>query len=150
MHGIVFSQLKKFVIAGHGDAVWSQICSGAGLPNKLYLATTVYPDEEIGRLVASASQVLGADPTVILESFGKAIVPGLVSIYGMSLKPQWKTLDVLENVETTIHTAVRRRDPGATPAALESHRHGPHEVEIVYRSPRMLCALALNQANEVP
>ena len=102
----------------------------------------MYPDEEIGRLVASASQVLGADPTVILESFGKAIVPGLVSIYGMSLKPQWKTLDVLENVETTIHTAVRRRDPGATPAALESHRHGPHEVEIVYRSPRMLCALA--------
>lgn len=142
MHGIVFSQLKGFIIAGHGDAVWKQICSGAGLPNKLYLATSVYPDEEIGRLVASASQVLGADVAVILEAFGKALVPGLVSVYGTSLKPQWKTLDVLENVETTIHTVVRRRDPGATPPALESKRNGPREVEIVYRSPRRLCALA--------
>jgi predicted hydrocarbon binding protein len=142
MHGIIFSQLKTFVIEGHGDGVWKQICSGAGLPNKLYLATSVYPDDEITRLVASASQVLGAEVSVILEAFGKALVPGLLSVYGASLKPQWKTLDVLENVETTIHAVVRRRDPGATPPALESRRNGKREVEIVYRSQRKMCALA--------
>jgi len=92
MHGIILSELKKYVTEKLGPSAWPKLLSEAGLPNKIYLASTLYPDEEVV-------------------------------------------------VETTIHTAVRMRNPGAAPPQLKITRLSPKHVQIVYGSKRKMCAL---------
>lgn len=57
--------------------------------------------------------------------------------------PEWRTLDVLERAESTIHKVVRLREPGASPPKLTCARIDLDCVEIVYTSERRLCALAV-------
>src|SRR5262249_34163774 len=56
--------------------------------------------------------------------------------------PEWKTLDLLENTEKLIHTAVRVGNPGARPPVLSCVRSTLDELQIVYSSERQLCRVA--------
>jgi hypothetical protein len=58
------------------------------------------------------------------------------------LKREWRTLDVIEHTEETIHRVVRMRQPGAQPPLLRAERTSPNEVVLFYDSPRRLCAVA--------
>lgn len=58
------------------------------------------------------------------------------------MKPEWRTLDFLEQTEDTIHRVVRFRNPGAMPPELAVKRTGDHEVVILYTSQRKMCSVA--------
>jgi hypothetical protein len=45
----------------------------------------------------------------LLESFGEALVPGLVQVYGRLVEPGWRTLDLIEHTEATMHTGCAGR-----------------------------------------
>ncbi len=143
MHGIVFSELQKFVVSKHAHAGWKAVTEKAGLSHKIYLAAGQYPDSEIVSLVTAASAITGQDPSQIVEAFGEFIAPSLLKMYGHLLKPDWKSLDVIEHTEGTVHTVVRTSDKDAQPPKLRSHRTGPDTVILVYDSPRKMCALAV-------
>jgi hypothetical protein len=85
----------------------------------------------------------------LLEDFGEFIVPDLVSIYRSMIRPEWRTLDLIDNVENTIHRAVRLRDKSAAPPTLVVSRTSPTEVVVVYSSPRRLCGVAKGIARGV-
>jgi Haem-NO-binding len=68
-------------------------------------------------------------------------VPGLLQTYRAFVKPTWRTLDLVAEVETYIHKAVRLREPDAAPPRLRATRTGPTQVVVHYDSPRRLCAL---------
>ena len=68
--------------------------------------------------------------------------PDLLQFYGSQLDPAWKTLDLIENTEETIHKVIRRRNPGAKPPKLTCERTGPREVIVRYSSSRRMCGLA--------
>lgn len=142
MHGIIFLELKKYVETKLGAEAWSQLLKEAGLEYRFYLATETYADQEALALVSTATRITGNPAAAILEDFGHFIVPDLLKVYGALIKPQWKTLDLLENTESMIHTAVRIGSPGATPPALACSRPSPDEVVVTYQSPRKMCALA--------
>jgi hypothetical protein len=80
--------------------------------------------------------------TKLLEDFGEYLVPTYLSLYATLLKPGWRTLEVLENTEETIHRVVRLRHPGAAPPRLRTLRTSPTAVLLTYDSPRRLCAVA--------
>ena len=63
-------------------------------------------------------------------------------MYWGVIDPEWRTLDVLENTERTIHDVVRINQKGATPPYLHATRVAPDQVTIVYTSPRRLCSVA--------
>jgi hypothetical protein len=63
-------------------------------------------------------------------------------VYGPLLDSEWRTLDVIQHTEETIHRVVRMRQPGAAPPRLRVDRASPDEVAIHYDSPRRLCAVA--------
>ena len=142
MHGAIFAELKKYVVANLGPAAWNDLLAKAGTPQKLYLPRETYPDAEAVNLVVTASKITGKDPQVVLESFGEYIAPDLLGMYGAQVNPAWNTLDLLEHTEETIHRIVRLRNPGAAPPQLRTRRNGPHEVVITYASPRHMCSLA--------
>lgn len=108
----------------------------------MYLPIQEYPDDDMIALVGAASRTLDLPAETILEEFGKFIAPSLVGLYRTLVKPEWKTLDLLENTEQTIHTVVRARNRGARPAKLQVVRTGENSVDLTYHSERRLCAVA--------
>lgn len=142
MHGKIFVELKKFVDSKYGPDTWGKLLADAGLGGKVYLPVTDYPDREIVSIVTTASTATGLSATVLLEDFGEFIAPALLSMYHSLIDSNWKTLDIIENTENSIHTVVRVKNPGAAPPKLQATRTGPDEVKLVYTSARKMCAVA--------
>ena len=139
MHGIVHSELKRYVTERQGADAWSHLLDAAGVAPKPYLAHRTYPDEEVTAVVDAAALAWGQPVGEILEQFGQFIAPTLMSVYEPFIRAEWRTLDLIEHTERTIHTVVRMRDRGAAPPFLRPRRIGPTEVHIEYTSPRRLC-----------
>ncbi len=142
MHGMIFSEIKKYVGARLGAEAWQKLLQEAGIGFKVYMVTNDYPDSEAVALVSAASRITGTPVAGVLEDFGAFIVPDLLVTYGSSVRPEWRTLDVLENTENVMHAAVRVRNHNAQPPRLVCERVGPHEVVINYSSQRKMCSLA--------
>jgi hypothetical protein len=142
MHGIIFTELKKFVVQSYGAAAWNAVLDAAGASQRTYLPWEIYPDSEVAALVAAASIETRRPEAALMEDFGTFVAPDLLNLYGALVHPAWKTLDVLERTEETIHRVVRLKMAGADPPELRAVRSSPDEVRIEYRSRRGLCALA--------
>jgi len=143
MHGTIFTELEKFVGARLGDGAWQTLRGKAGIaPDRAYEVFGSYPDEEVFALVGAASETTGLPATALLEDFGEFIAPDLLEMYWGAIAPEWRTLDVIEHTESTIHTVVRVDHPGAAPPYLRVTRSGEREVTVLYTSPRRLCAIA--------
>lgn len=142
MHGIILSELKRFVEARHGAPAWPRLLERAGLPDARYLANETYPDRDAAAIVEAASTMTGVEAQSILEDFGEFVAPHLLEIYGALIRPEWRTLDVILHTERTVHTVVRIRSHGATPPELKCARTGPEEVVLTYDSPRKMCGVA--------
>lgn len=144
MHGAIFIQLKEFVVQNHGLPAWDKMLEMAGQPKMaLYLPTQSYPDADALALVGAACELTGQPADVVLESFGVFIAPALLQMYRHLLKPEWKTLDLLMNVENTIHKVVRRRNEGAEPPELHFTRVNDKTLGFLYDSKRQMSALAI-------
>lgn len=61
---------------------------------------------------------------------------------GLSIDPKWKTLDLLEHTEGTMHKMIRRANPSANPARLSTVRRDPKSLLLSYASERKLCPVA--------
>ncbi|MCD6498663.1 MAG: heme NO-binding domain-containing protein [Deltaproteobacteria bacterium] len=146
MHGIIFQELQQYVETNLGNDAWDALLKGAGMPGRVFMPTQAYPDEDALALVTTASNITGNPAPAILEDFGKYLVPDLYKLFGMLIRTEWKTLDVLENAERSIHTAVKAKDPKAQPPSLSCIRTAPDEVTIDYRSPRKMCGVAVGIA----
>jgi predicted hydrocarbon binding protein len=142
MHGIIFSELKKYVDSRFGGETWNTLLTESGIGPKLYMSVREYPDQEVVALVTAASRKTGKPAAAILEDFGDFISDDLLGMYPTLVKPSWKTLELLDNVEQTIHTVVRARHPGAEPAQITCTRVGPNEVVVMYSSARRMCPVA--------
>lgn len=142
MHGLIFLQLQKFAQNKAGPQAWEILLKEANLPITSYSPVRAYPDQEVFALVGAASRILNQTPSEILEAFGEFIAPEMIRLYGRMLDPKWKTLDVIENTEKLVHTAVRVGNPGAKPPVLECIRTTENELQIMYSSDRQMCQLA--------
>ncbi len=142
MHGLILSELKKFVLSTTGPTGWTALLERAGLPGRVYLPRGVYADAEVAGIVRAAAAEGGLDEASVLEEFGRFLVPNLLAAYEAHVRPGWRTLDLLANAEETIHRVVRMRNPRADPPELSCEVLGADAVRIVYASPRRLCALA--------
>ena len=149
MHGIIFSEMKKYVDTKLGGNAWNELLKSAGLGVRFYTPVQSYPDEEAVAIVSAAAQATGMEAASILEDFGEFIVPDLVSMFKTMIKTDWKTLDLIEHTENVIHKAVRVQNPGADPPKLVCSRPNADEVVIRYSSPRKMCSVAKGIAKGV-
>jgi predicted hydrocarbon binding protein len=113
------------------------------LTGRTYLPIKDYSDADAIALVGAASALTGLRVASVLEDFGEFIVPDLIKMYGHLLKPEWNTIDVIDNTEQTVHSVVRIKNPGAKPPQLQTVRRSTDEVSLNYSSPRKMCALAV-------
>lgn len=142
MHGIIHSELKGYVTSALGTDGWREVAQRAGVSETDYVSRQSYPDADVPAIVAAASTLSGQPAAALLRAFGAYLAPTLLSVYRPFVKSQWRTLDLIEQTESTMHRAVRLRDPGAAPPMLSVRRVSPHEVLVDYRSARRLCEVA--------
>ena len=142
MHGIIHLELQKFVEHVHGKETWRELLRRAGVESEIYTPLRAYPDEQVVNLVSAAVEATGTPAADILEAFGEFLVPTYLSVYGVLVRPEWRTLELIEHTEEVIHRVVRTRQPGARPPSLSVERVGPHEIVVLYTSARRLCAVA--------
>jgi len=147
--GFIFKELKEYVVAKLGANAWGGLLEEAKLGPRTYVNYQEYPDSELVLLVTTASRITGLPAATLLEDYGLFVAPRLMRIYKPLLDPSWRALDVLVNVEDTIHRVVRGRNANERPPALRARRVSPDEVLIVYSSPRKLCAVARGIARGV-
>ena len=142
MHGIIHLELKKFVEKKYGSKAWSTLIEQAGLSAEIFTPLRSYPDYQLFALLDFAVELTGLTRDTLLERFGEFVVPTYLDVYGSLLDADWRTLDVIEHTEETIHRVVRARQPGAAPPRLKVTREGDFEVLVTYDSERKLCAVA--------
>lgn len=142
MHGTIFVELKKYVESRLGAGAWPGLLTEAGLDARSYDPFDEYPDAEAGQLVAAATRLTKLPADAILRDFGEFIAPDLLEMYWGLIRPEWKTLDVIEHTESAIHEVVRLKQPGARPPRLRVARNGADEVVIDYESERRMCMVA--------
>ena len=142
MHGIIHSELKKYVETKYPTGVSTAVLRKAGLANKIYLTIGTYPDEGVTSIIEAVSDITATSAEQIMEDFGEFIAPTLMDMYKALIKPEWRTLDLLLNTEETIHRVVKVNHPGAQPPRLEFRQEGPTGLKFFYSSPRHMSAVA--------
>lgn len=149
MHGLIHVELERWAAAELGDAAWRRAAEHAGLAGKVYEPGERYDDDEIVGLLMALAQESGTGPQRLLERFGMALAPTLLAAYGYLVPRDWGTLELIENTEAVIHTALRREDAAARPPLLRTSRRGPNEVLLIYASERRMCGFAKGLAKGV-
>jgi hypothetical protein len=138
----MLAELQRFADDALADAGgWQRLLVEAGLRGRIFLPIQEYPDEEALALVGAAARLSDRSTGEVLEAFGRHLVPGLLRMYGSLLRPEWRTLDVIEHAEETVHRVVRLRERGARPPYLSCTRRSERELVVDYTSERRLCSL---------
>lgn len=140
MHGLIFTELKKYVENKFDKATWEKLLDKAGKKHQMYVSAAVYPDQDILALVTTACEMTGAPANELLEDFGQFIAPDLVEQYKFLISPGWGLLDFLANTEETIHKIIRFHK-GVTLPRLLTARLADDTLIITYNSQRKMCAL---------
>jgi predicted hydrocarbon binding protein len=139
---MVFAEIGNFARSRLGVEAWRDIERLAGVPSRIYYRVADYPDEEAFALLSALSAALQEPVAVTLESLGEFIVPDLLRMARSWIKPEWKTLELIANTESTIHEVLRSEGSQTNPPRLQCRRAGPQEVVVTYDSPRKMCSLA--------
>ena len=105
VHGVIFQELKAFADT-LGPTTWSELLKEAGLGTRLYLSAGTYDDADVNALVGAASKKLKLPVPQVLTTFGRYLGPRLLQRHARQVPSHWRTLDVLEHVEDTMHRAV--------------------------------------------
>jgi len=143
VHGIIFFYIQKFADeATSGKTTWLKIRETISVSNTRYLPNEVYPDGDAVKLLQEIADTCGETLPSLIERFGEFLAPHLIKVAGQYIDPTWQTLDLIENTEGIIHKMIRTANPGAEPPVLETVRHSPNELHLVYSSGRQLCLLA--------
>ncbi|MGH9195481.1 MAG: heme NO-binding domain-containing protein, partial [Acidimicrobiia bacterium] len=74
MKGIVFKLLQEVVTNVHGEDIWDSLLESAGLEGA-YTTVGNYPDEDLLKLVAAASDALKISGDDVVRWFGREALP---------------------------------------------------------------------------
>lgn len=143
MHGLIFFYMQKFAdyLSMSGGDAGGLRATVVREPGR-YQPSGVYPDIEAMQILESLSAEVSRPLPAIVQEFGEFLAPSLVKVAGPWIDPSWRTLDLIQNTESLIHSMVRTAKPGAEPPVLETVRVSADELQLVYSSRRRLCVLA--------
>lgn len=141
MKGIIFNLVEQVVCDAHGERVWDQLLTGAGLEGG-YTSMGNYPDEELYALVGGASTALDLPTDEVLRTLGHGAAVGLSRQYSQFFTPHERCIDSVVTLNDVIHPEVRKIHRDAEPPEFVFTHVGDDELLVEYRSRRGLCALA--------
>lgn len=143
MHGSIFVLLRRFVELNYDHSTWLKLLEAAGIAHDSYQMREFYPTREIYAIVEVASKATGVPAYDLMEKYGEFLVPDLLMMYSKYIDPSWRTYEMLENTEASMHGAVRNDDNRADPPVLLVTRKGSKQLIVDYYSKRRMSAVAV-------
>jgi hypothetical protein len=138
VHGLIFASFRDYLLTEHGAEVTAEVT--AGQPQ--YTLSQAYADEEFLALLERACAQTALSRDELLFDFGAFTAASTFArLYSLLFKLQPTARDFLLTVETPIHDVVRQALPQARPPELAVTDLGDEGLEIVYASPRRICAM---------
>jgi len=139
--GIIFNVVEEVVTGRYGDDTWDSLLDAAELDGS-YTSLGSYPDEDLSRLVAAASETLGIPADDVVRSLGQGAIPLLAARYPQFFDAHGSTRQFLLTLNDIIHPEVRKLYPGAVVPDFDFEFDDDGSLLLGYRSQRQLCALA--------
>lgn len=138
MHGLIFASLRDYLATEHGADVARDVTEG----EPQYTLSEAYADEQFLALLDRTQARTGLSREELLFEFGVfTAATTFARLYSVLFKLSPTARDFLLTVETPIHEVVRVALPESRPPQLEVSDLGEDRLEIVYTSPRRICAM---------
>jgi Haem-NO-binding len=138
MHGVIFTSLREYVTAAHGNELAADVF--AGQPS--FEVDQAYPDEQLVRLIGRTAQASGREVDAVLHDFGLfTAITTFPRLYPAFFAVAPSAREFLLTVEARIHELVRATIPNAAPPELAITPLDDDGVSIIYASRRGLCVL---------
>ncbi len=141
MKGVAYNILQEVVSRDYGEDTWDDLLDRAGLDGA-YTSLGSYPDEELMRLVAAASEALDTPADDIVRWFGREALPVFHRAHGELFAAHDSTRSFVLALNEMIHPQVRKLYPGAGVPEFDFDTSSEEVLLMGYRSPRRLCAFA--------
>jgi len=100
-----------------------------------------YADAELVGLVEAAAEMLQIAPGDVLRWFGREAMPRLAERFPVFFDGASGLRGFVLSLNSIIHAEVRKLYPGAECPVFEFRIEEDGALEIIYRSPRKMCAL---------
>jgi hypothetical protein len=139
--GIIFNVVEEVVTDRYGDDAWDSLLDAAELDGS-YTSLGSYPDDDLFRLVAAASDVLSVPADDVVRSLGEGAIPLLAQRYPQFFAQHGSTQSFLLTLNDIIHPEVRKLYPGAVVPDFDFAFDDGGHLLLGYRSQRRLCTLA--------
>ena len=138
MHGLIFASFRDYLVTEHGASVANDVTAG----EPQYTLSEAYPDEQFLALLERACVRTALSWDELLFEFGVfTAATTFARLYSLLFQASPTARDFLLTVETPIHDVVRVAMPDARPPELALTDLGEKGLEIVYTSPRRICAM---------
>ena len=138
MHGLIFASFRDYLLTEHGADVAREVLAG----EPQYTLSEAYPDEQFLELLERACGRTALSPDEILFEFGVfTAATTFARLYAVVFKASPTARAFLLTVEEPIHDVIRVALPDARPPELALTDLGSDGLEIVYTSPRRICAM---------
>lgn len=142
MKGVIFKLLEDFVVTNFGPDAFEDLVDGSELETKEpFVGPGTYPAGDLMALVGTAVAAYDMEVDELLRAFGRHAFAGLAGAVPSLLEGLDDPHSLLLNLESVVHTEVRKLDPDADPARFTAVEIGPSELMLTYESPFGLFAL---------
>ncbi|MEY4111389.1 MAG: hypothetical protein RLZZ46_1745 [Bacteroidota bacterium] len=137
MYGLVNKAIQDLVCEKFGEDKWKEIKLLSGFEDDFFIGLQSYPDSLTYSLVKNASSVLGADASVVMETFGEYwILYTANEGYGDMMDLAGNTLpDFLNNLDM-LHNRINNIMPNLVAPQFSTRNETSNSVELEYRSHR--------------
>jgi hypothetical protein len=140
MKGIIFNLLEEVVTGEYGADTWDNLLDQAQVEGS-FTSLGNYPDAELFKLVAAASEALKQTPDTVVRWFGVKALPLLAAKYPAFFNRHQSTRPFILTLNDIIHPEVRKLYPGADTPEFDFDTSSPDVLVMNYRSKRKLCSL---------
>jgi hypothetical protein len=138
VHGLIFASFRDFLVTEHGSDLASDVLAG----EPQYTLSEAYPDEQFLALLERAIERTSLPLDELLYEFGVfTAATTFARLYAILFKHSASARAFLLTVETPIHDVIRVALPEAQPPRLAVTDLGEDGLEILYTSPRRICAM---------
>ncbi|MEM9133825.1 MAG: heme NO-binding domain-containing protein [Actinomycetota bacterium] len=138
----MFQLFERFVEDGFGEDAFDDLVEGCDLETtEPFLGPGNYPAADLVALVVAASETTGIPVEDLLRRFGRFAFPHLAGTIPTLLAGLDTPRGFLANLESVIHTEVRKLDPDASPARFSATERPDGSLTLTYESPLGLFAL---------
>lgn len=142
MKGAIFKAFEHFVVENYGEDMYEDIYDATDLEtDEPFVGPGTYPATDLLALVTTTIGVLGISLDDALRAFGRHAFPALAESVSSLMEELDDPRTFLLNLESLIHTEVRKLDPEASPARFTVVEDSSTSIVLRYESPYGLFAL---------